>query len=225
MASRQTAVGKRQKIAQSNRVMFFWIAGMSAVVGMCFVIGYFLLQQLIFHTKVANEADKTVSAINKNIKTADTLRENVRLREVDAGLNAAKTDSDARALQVVLDALPADKNDLALGASLQKKLIGEVSGVSIETLTIETEDSGSEGESTMTAVEGVSSQPFSATLTASDVNILKDVMSRLERSIRTIDIDNFSLDKSENGYRLTLKGHAYFKSGEKVELTDKVVSR
>ena len=225
MASRQTAVGKRQKIAQSNRVMFFWIAGMSAVVGICLVVGYFLLQQLIFHTKVANEADKTVSTINKNIKTADSLRENVRLREVDSGLNAVKTDSDARALQVILDALPADANDLALGASLQKKLIGEVGGVAIESLSVGGDETSADSMSTSSATEGVNTQPFTVTLTSGDVNALKEVMTRLERSIRTIDVDNFSLDKSENGYRLTLKGHAYYKVGEKVELTEKAVKR
>ena len=223
MAGSQTAVGKRQKIAQSNRVMFFWIAGMSAVVGICAVVGYFLFQQLIFHTKIASEADATVATINNNIKTADGLRENVRLLELDPGLNAVKTDSDARALQVVLDSLPAEANDLALGATLEKKLIGEVNGVRIETLRIGGDET-SASDAPLTS-GGVVSQPFDATLTSEDINALKEVMTRLERSIRTVDTDSFSLDKSESGYRLTLKGHAYYKSGEKVELTDKVISR
>ena len=69
MAEKQTALGKRQKIAKSNKIMFFWIAGMSAIVGVCAVLSWFLIQQLVFHTKVANETDKTVGTLKENVQT------------------------------------------------------------------------------------------------------------------------------------------------------------
>ena len=39
---------KRRAIADSSRTMFMWVAGMSAVVGICVVVAIFLGQQIVF---------------------------------------------------------------------------------------------------------------------------------------------------------------------------------
>ena len=226
MAEKQGSVGKRQKIAQSNKVMFFWIAGMSAVVGACAVVAWFLLQQLVFHTKIAAEADNTVAVIKENQKSVEKLRENVRLLEVNQALNTSKAESDERALQVILDALPADDNNLALGASLQQRLIGEVDGVKIESLVVGSQsDEVVTEEGAFTEMADVQSVPFTVVMEAGDVNLLKDVVARFERSIRTIDIDNFNLEKNDNNYRLTLNARAYYKPAVEVKLEDKKVTQ
>lgn len=219
MAVKQTSVGKRQKIAQSNKMMFLWIAGMSAVVGICAMLAWFLMQQLIFHTKIANEADKTVATITKNKDTVEKLRENVQLLEVNPGLNSVKSEPDERALQVILDALPADENNLALGASIQK-LVSDVNGVKIDSLT-----TGSEANAEMVAsnVTDVETIPFSMVMSSNDVNALKDVLGRFERSIRIIDVDSYILDRSDANYKLSINGHAYFKPAVEVQLKDKVI--
>jgi len=219
MAEKQTSVGKRQKIAQSNKTMFFWIAGMSAVVGVCAVLAWFLVQQLIFHTKIANEADKTVSTITKNKTAVEALRDNIRALEVNPGLNAVKAEPDEKALQVILDALPADNNNLALGSSIQK-LVGSVTGAKIEALSTG-EQIG--GQAINSPVSGVEIIPFNMVVTSNDVNALKEVLQNFERSIRIIDIDNYVLDKSDVSYKLSLTGHAYYKPAVKVELKDKVI--
>lgn len=221
MVAKQTAVGKRQKIAQSNKSIFIWISAMSALVGICAVLSWFLIQQLTFHTKVANKAGETASTIRKNIKTVDKLRDNIRLVEVNTDLNSSKSDPDSRALQVVLDALPADSNNLALGASLQQRLINPVNGVTIETLSVGSQiESASKSAKT---VAGVQKAPFVLTMTSSDVNALKEVLTNFERSIRTIDVDSFTLERSESKYRLTLNAHAYYQPATVVELKDKVI--
>lgn len=220
MVAKQTAVGKRLKIAQSNKAIFIWIAGMSALVGICAVLSWFLIQQLEFHTRVANKTGATASTIRDNIKTVDTLRENIRLLEVNANLNSAKSDPDSRALQVILDALPADSNDLALGASLQQKLISPVGDVTIETLSVGNPAEGL--TSTTGLVVGLQEAPFTLTLISDDVNALKEVLANFERSIRTIDIDSFTLEKSETKYKLTLNAHAYYQPATAAELKDKV---
>jgi hypothetical protein len=220
MVAKQTAVGKRQKIAQSNKAIFIWISGMSALVGVCAVLSWFLIQQLEFHTRVANKTGATASTIRENIKTVEKLRDNIRLLEVNSNLNSAKSDPDSRALQVILDALPADSNDLALGASLQQKLITPVNGVTIETLSVGNQVAGT--STSESSVTGVQKAPFVLTLTSTDVNALKEVLANFERSIRTIDIDNFTLEKSETKYKLTLNAHAYYQPATVAALKDKV---
>lgn len=117
----QVAEGKRRGIARSNKAMFLWIAGMSAIVGVCLVLSIFLINQLAFHGKVVARQVDTLSTISKNKTTLVDLRNNLRAKDANTRLNALKATSDEKGLQVILDALPSSENSLALGASLQEK--------------------------------------------------------------------------------------------------------
>jgi len=225
MAAPQPGMKKRQIIANSNRTMFFWVAGMSAIVGVCAVASIFLVQQLAFKTKVTVELDKTLSVVTKNNKVANQLIENVRLRGTDASLSSIKAQPDDQALQVVLDALPADENTLALGSSLQQKLIGTVDGVTIESLAVDPPVSTDDTvvNSSVSASDGPQKMTFTTTVSATDPNLLKELLVKLERSIRVIDVDDLMLEKGATKYTMTLKAHAYYMPATSVELTDKVV--
>ena len=214
MASLQPAMKKRQVIANSNRTMFVWIAIMSAVIGICAVVGYFLFQQIMFKTKVTNELDNTSSILHENNKNAQTLIENVRVLETNQALNSAKAQPSEKALQVVLDALPADANTLALGSSLQQSLLTGVAGVTIDSLTVLPQ-----GEATASAGQ----LPFSVVVRSTDASSLKDLLNRIERSIRIIDVDSVTLEKSNAGYTMTIQAHAYYQAEKTVQLKDKVV--
>ena len=193
---------------------------MSAIVGVCAVLSWFLIQQLVFHTKVANETDKTVGTLKENVQTVEKLRENVRLLEVNPDLGSVKADPDEKALQVILDALPADNNTLALGASLQQKLIGTVDNVKIESLTVGQDDGTQVPEAPLPEVQVI---PFTLVVSSPDVNALKDVMAKFERSIRTIGVGGLVLDRSDAAYKLSMTGYAYYKPPVQVELKDKEV--
>ena len=225
MAAPQPGMKKRQIIANSNRTMFFWVAGMSAIVGVCAVASIFLVQQLAFKTKVTVELDKTLSVVTKNNRVANQLIENVRLRGTDASLSSIKAQPDDQALQVVLDALPADENTLALGSSLQQKLIGTVDGVTIESLAVDPPVSADDTvvNSSVSASDGPQKMTFTTTVSATDPNLLKELLVKLERSIRVIDVDDLMLEKGATKYTMTLKAHAYYMPATSVELTDKVV--
>ncbi len=210
----QPGMKKRQVIASSNKTMFIWVAGMSAVVGVAIVLSVFLIQQIAFKTEVANELDNTASQLDKNINTAGNLIQNVQILETNSALNSVKADENEKALQVVLDALPADNNTLALGASLQQKLLDDISGLSIDSLTVEPANPEGSDASIM---------PFTLTVSANSANSLKEMLRRLERSIRVIDIDSLTLDRNQSKYTMTIQAHAYYEPATTVELTDKVI--
>ena len=189
-----------------------WIAAMSAVVGVCAVLSLFLVQQIVFKTKVTTELDKTVGILKSNNKNTDGLTENVRLLETNAALNSIKAPPEDKALQVILDALPADNNSLALGSSLQQNLLN-VNGLSVDSLKVESQ-ADSEDSTTV---------PFTMTLSANDPNILKDTLARLEKSIRVVDVDSLILERSQDKYTMTVKAHAYYEPAVNVELTNKTV--
>ena len=214
MAALQPAMKKRQVIANSNRTMFLWVAIMSAVVGICLVVGYFLWQQIAYKTEVVRRLDDTADTLHKNNEKAQTLIENVRVLETNAALNSAKAQPEEKALQVVLDALPADANTLALGASLQQKLLSGVQGVSIENLTVLPLGDASAQDGRL---------PFTFVVRAQQASALKDLLHRLERSVRIIDIDTVSLQKNDNDYTMSVEAHAYYQNAIGVTLKDEVV--
>ncbi len=225
MAKVQPAAKKRQVIASSNRTMFMWVAGMSAVIGACAVLSIFLYQQLAFKTTVTGKLSNTLNVLTENNKKSSQLMDNLRARNADAGLNAVKASPDDQALQVVLDALPADRNALALGSSLQQKLLTGISGMTVESMTVDAVEGG--GTDVAVADEVVTDGEQQITLsfvaTASDPNSLRDMLVRLEHSLRIIDIDALSLETSANKYTMTVTAHAYYKPAKTVSLIDEVV--
>jgi len=214
MAALQPAMKKRQVIANSNKTMFLWIAIMSAVVGICAVVAYFLFQQIYYKGKVAAELDNTSTILTESLANAQTLIQNVQVLETNQALNTAKAQPDEKALQVILDALPADANTLALGASLQQKLLTGVDGVSVDSLIVLPQGDSSAQTNQL---------PFTFVVRSKSASSLKDLLHRLERSIRTIDIDVISLEKNDNDYTMSVQAHAYYLNAKSVTLTDKVV--
>lgn len=211
---------KRKAIADSNRTMFIWVAIMSAVVGVCAVVAIFLAQQIMYKAKVIGAMSDTLTTLQKNNKVAGNLVSSVVAFEADSGLNSVKADSDEKALQVVLDALPADRNALALGASLQQNLLTGVDGITVESLSVD--NSSSTGADSTTSDSG-STIPIQLQVSASNASAIKDMLTRMERSIRVIDIDNVQIDTSDSGYEATISAHAYYQPAVKVQLTDKTV--
>ncbi len=212
MADKQTAVHKRQKIQDSNKAMFVWVAGASVIVGFAIVVSWFLWQQITFKVRVAGAKEDTVNTLKTNNESVALLRDDIRVLQTNSNLKTSKTSGDENAVQVVLDALPADANPLALGASLQQKLIAGISGLKLESLQVE--PIGEEGP--------VDNKiPFTVSVSSSDPNKLKELLTRFERSIRVIDIDTINVEGSTENYTMTVSAHAYFEPAKVITLEDK----
>lgn len=228
MAVKEAALRKRQQIASANRMMFLWVAGASVVIGFAIVGGYFLIQKLTFNQKVLNEKNHTISVLKKNNTAVEELRNNIRLLNTNQSLNDAKAPGEDKALQVVLDALPADANSLALGSSLQNKLISGINGLALDSLKVDPV-AGVEGASNSTVQDASSSSKssnqitFNLVVSSADSNALKQVLQRFEASIRAINIDNLTLDSSGGRLTLTVAAHAYYEPAVNVQLKNKVI--
>ena len=212
---------KRKAIADSSRMMFIWVAGMSVVVGVCLVVAIFLTQQIMFKIKVVGAMTDTVSTLDHDNQVAKSLTDNVIVLQTNQALNSVKANSSENALQVPLDALPADRNALALGASLQQVLLTGVDGLSIDSLSV---DSSSSGDSTTIAASNDNTIPIQIQISSTDVNTIKDTLTRLENSIRVIDIDSFVLERSDTSYQATITAHAYYLPAIQLQLQSKTIT-
>ena len=217
MQSKGVALRKRTQIAKAGRLMFFWVAGASILIGFALVGAIFLTQMLMFNEKVLNEKNKTISILNTNNNNITELKNQVRALDANQALIDSKARSEDRAIQVILDALPSDANSLALGASLQEKLLSVVPGVRLESLQVDSVDSS------LTSLTGLNEIGFAFSISSGDTKLLQQVLRNLELSIRTINIVSFKIESQGLSRVLTAQAKAFYEPARIVELKDKVV--
>lgn len=231
MPTQETALRKRQQIANANRMMFIWVAAVSAVVGIALVLSIFLLQKAWFNEKVLAEKSKTASTLVKNNEVVDELKNQVRVLNTNQALKDSMNADESEPVQVVLDALPAEANSSAFGASLQEKFL-KGDGLRLESLNVDPVagvesqgDSSVEDASIDSSVSGENQITFRFTV-SSDVNnpsALKSLLQKLERSIRAVDITALTIETQGSRLVLTVDGHAFYEPAKTVELKDKTV--
>ena len=210
------AVRKRQQIESTNRTMFTWVAVAAVIISIAIVMSVSLFQRMAFNQKVIDAKNEAVSNLKHNNDVVEDLRNQSRVVNTKRALLETNRPEGAQPISVVLDALPAQANSSALGASLQKKLLD---GVIIDSLTV---DSTTAEEST-----GASSEDgeisFSFSVSADNPDDIKQVLRRLELSIRTIHVQSLTVEQRGSKTALSVKGIAYYSPEKKVELETKQV--
>ena len=244
------AILKRDAIRKANKVMFGAVAGASAVLGIAIVGCIFLYQNIMFQGKVIGEQSKSLQNMDQNIKNIDVLKKKlVALQTNDDLRNTPKINDEDNNLRAILDALPADENVAALGASLTQKIF-DVPGVSVESITpnpvsIDVNLSDKNTSETNTSATkpaqpsdgkdsknktGLKAIEVVASLTAKDVassesglSKLVEVLKKMERSIRSFRITNFKFEKSKGTYTLNLTLQAFYMPEYQMALDSKTV--
>lgn len=229
MPTNQTGLRKRQQISSANRTMFLWVAAVSVVIGFALVGSVFLVEKLVFNEKVLAAKAKTVSTLEKNNAAVSDLKDNIRKLNSDQSLINLKTTSEDKALQVVLDALPADANSLALGSSLQNRLTNGIDGLTLDSLTvnpvvgIESATDSTTQNASSTPTDGSGNQITFTLGATGSADALKQLLSNLERSIRAIDVTALTLESQNGSLHMTLQGSAFYEPPRTVGLKDMVI--
>jgi hypothetical protein len=235
MVAQDTAIRKRQQIANANRMMFIWVAAVSAVVGIAIVASLFLLQKAWFSEKVLAEKSKTASTLTQNNKVVGDLKNQIRVLNTNDALKSSMTAGEDQPIQVVLDALPSEANSSAFGSSLQEKFLNDPA-LTIESLNVDpvagVEEQGnanvqdaSVSPAADTSLSGGNQITFrfSVSTGVDNASVLKDLLKKLERSIRAIDIMSLTIETQGTKLILTVDGRAFYEPAKTVELKDKTV--
>ena len=212
-----TALRKRAQIAKANRTMFIWVAAASVIVSASVVMVLVMAQKGMHNQKAIGHLHTTVSVLKKNNASIKDLEDTIRALGSDQALLNLRANKSDNALQVILDALPVDSNPSALGASLQTKLfppdlnvesMSVVPGGSIEAVA------GTDDETTTNSVIA-----FRFTVSG-DAAQLKTLLERLERSIRTIQVNRVLLESAGSRQTLQIEGEAYYEPSRILQLTN-----
>lgn len=234
MAVEDVAIRKRQQIANANRMMFMWVAIVSALVGIAIVVSIFLLQKAWFNEKVLGEKSKTASTLVHNNQVIGNLKDEVRVLNTNDALKSAMAPGESQPIQVVLDALPSEANSSALGSSLQEKFLNDPA-LTIESLNVDpvagvesqTNSNVQDASTTSAAISGTGTNQitfrFSVSTNVNNASALKSLLQRLERSIRAIDITTLTVETQGTKLVLTVDGHAFYEPAKTVDLKDKTV--
>lgn len=230
MSSQESAQTQREQIAKANKTMFIWVAGASAIFGICIVVSIFLAQKVIFKEKVLAEMSRTQSTLEENNENSTELKQNIKALNANEALMDSMTADETNPVQVVLDSLPDVANSSAFGASLQEKILKDDS-ISIEKLIVDPVF-GSESQDSMTAQLDESSAAtednvitFSLAISASssDEKALQDALKRIEKSIRPITITKLSIERNGDRILMTAFGVSYYEPARTVDLKEKTV--
>ncbi len=221
MATKDAAsLRKRAQIAKANKIMFLWVAGASIIVSASIVVGIMLVQKAFHQNKAISELKKTATIVKHNNERVPALQDQLRaLGSNQLLLDLRKNDTD-NALRVILDALPTEANPSAFGASLQNELLR---GVTVETMQVMPSE-GVEDDGTAPLDGGVETINFQFSVTGT-AGQLKSLLSRLERSIRTIQIVNMRIESGDSQQTLTVEGRAFYQPATILELQNKGIPR
>jgi len=241
MQPKGIAIRKRTQITMANRVMFLWVAGVSALLGITIVVTIFLVQMLMFNERVLHEKGLTIATLNTNNENIEELKSKIRILDTNEALNSIKAKSDDKAIQVILDALPTDPNDLALGASIQNKILHDIDLLELDSMQIDKVLSSDTSSSTVVVDEIESSSITQGVITfrftvfsknsteGSDVikqvniDAIKKALINFEKSIRIMDLTSIKIEQQRNTIQLSIKGRAFYEPTRVVQLIDKVV--
>ena len=228
MPAADPALRKRQQIAKANRMMFLWVAGVSVIVGIALVLSIFLVQKLLFNEQVLSKKNETVRTLTDNNKIVGQLKDNARVLNTNQNLLDSRAKEEDTALQAILDALPSEPNSSALGSSLQNVLLpGD--GIQVESLTVEPVagvEGTSESESTTASGENTIGFTFSVSAPSDKIDSLRELLRRLEKSIRAIDVQTTTIEMQGSRITLTASAVAYYEPTKSIELkTESVPSK
>lgn len=217
-------IKKQSLIDKTRKSVILIVAGASIVVGALVVVCGILIQHLMFNTKVIAEQNNTIEIIEANTAQINELEADLRVLNTNEQLMEARSSSDAEALQTVLDALPADPNRLALGASLEQRIFHGLPGLTVQSLSVDS-SAGSSGASLQSAGggDGLGALLFSASISGTP-DTLQLSLERLQQSIRAMNVTRINGTAAGNSVTFNITGETYYLQPVDLSLGSKEVS-
>lgn len=183
------------------------------IVSASIVMVIVMIQKGAHNQKAIAQLNDTVKVLKQNNSNVGELENSIRKLGSNQSLLGLRANESNNALQVILDALPADANPSALGASMQVKLFpADLEVESMQVMPM--------GETISN--EGTSDTPtntigFRFTVKG-DAAQLKVLLERFERSIRTIQLKRVVIESVGNKQSLAVEGEAYYEPAKQLQL-------
>lgn len=227
---------KRQQIDNTRQQMFIVTALAAGAIVLCVMVGWNLINRIIYQNKVNGELDKTSQIMQANVNSINSLIANIDNLKADKNLNLDNLkNGEESAIQVILDSLPTDDNRLILSASLKDKILDK-SGAHIDSIAV-TQNGDSTTDSTTTVaqsnVTATSSSstiyptaqkiPFSTSFSGSE-SLIKQTLEVMENSIRPIHVESLSISINDTGDSASVNASTFYSPAVQYKLGSTTVT-
>lgn len=225
MAATDQISTKRLAISKANAQMVAVVAVAAFVTIFCLVAAKAVFSQNRYQARVVTAKEKALNQLKQNIETYKDLSSAYKAfdstsNNVLGGNAAGNGDNDGPNSKIVLDALPSSYDFPALTASIEKIL--DNNGLKVSSIT-GTDDQINQQNNTSSPNPQPVSMPFAFTVDSANYQAVGQLVTKLQSSIRPIQIDTVELSGGVNDMTLTINAHTYYQPGKSVSITKKVI--
>jgi hypothetical protein len=224
MAVRQIST-KRLAISKAQAQMVMIVAGAAIIATFCLVASKAVFSQNRYQARVISAKETAHKQLVSNISNYSNLATSYKAFDsaptnIIGGNAAGSGDNDGPNSKIILDALPSKYDFPALASSIEKILtdsnlkVSNISG---------TDDQLSQQTNTSSATPQAITMPFSFTVNDASYASVSQLLTKLQQSIRPIQIDTIDLTGGANNMTLTVNAHTYYQPAKSVSITQKAI--
>ena len=225
MAGKPPISTKRMAINKSNTQMVAIVAVAAFVTVFCLIASKAVFSQNRYQARVISAKETAHKQLQTNIDNYSNLAiaykafDNAPTNIIDGTKNGTGN-NDGPNSKIVLDALPDTYDFPALTSSVEKILtdsnlkVTEISGK---------DDQLNQQNNQSSANPQPISMPFSFTINNASYSSVSQLITRLQQSIRPIQIDTLDLSGGQDNMTVTVTGHTYYQPAKNVSITQKVI--
>lgn len=216
---------KRVAITKANAQMVIIVSIASAVAVFSLVASHAVLSQNSYRSKVIKEKSTAHKQLQSNIATFGQLQ--IAYKNFDDAeqniIGSSKLDTGGNTgsnSKIILDALPSTYDFPALTSSLEKIL--KDSGLKFQGIS-GTDDQLAQQTNLESGSPAPVPMPFSFSIDEAKYTDLQALITKLQSSIRPIQIDSMNLDGAADKMQVQISAHTFYQPGKSVNVTKKVV--
>jgi hypothetical protein len=216
---------KRLAITKANAQMVGIVAIAAFITIFCLVASKAVFSQNRYQARVITAKEKAHKQLEQNIDTFSNLQTAYKAFDststnVIGGNTNGTGDNDGSNSKIILDALPSTYDFPALTSSIEKVLADN--NLKVTDITGTDDQLNQQGNSSSPTPKPVE-MPFSFTVTNANYNSIGQLVTRLQQSIRPIQIDSIELSGGVNDMTATINAHTYYQPAKSVKITKQVV--
>lgn len=225
MAAKPQASTKRLAISKANAQMVGVVAAASFISVFCLVASQAVFSQNRYQARLIVAKEKAHKQLQQNQKAFSDLKRSYNIfnslptNVIGGSINGAG-DNDGPNSKIILDALPDSYDFPALTSSLEKILsdnnlkVSNING---------TDDQLNQQNNTSSPNPEPVSMSFSFTVTDANYASINQLFTKLQQSIRPIQLDSVDLSGGTTSMTATVNAHTFYQPTTSVSITKKVV--
>jgi hypothetical protein len=216
---------KRVAISKANAQMVAIVAGAAFISIFCLVASQAAWRTNRYQAKVTSAKEKAHTQLQQNISNFNSLQTSYQAFDATAtnaiGRNSNGTaENDGKNSKLILDALPPSYDFPALTSSIEKIL--NDNGLNITSITGTDDQLNQQGNTSSPTPQPVE-MPFSFTVGNATYQQVQQLITKLQQSIRPIQIDSLTVAGGTTNMTVTVNAHTYYQPGKNLNITKQVV--